>query len=282
MHVAVADVTGDGVPDLIVTPGIGRVGQVKVYDGAMLASMAVGGFVSTPDAALLADFTPEGTAYKNGLYVAAGDFNGDGLADFAISTQRGAPKIDEFYNQGGGSFNTTADFSFAPYAKTVNGAVIAAGDTNGDGVAEIVTAPGPGTAAQVKVFDAQSGSTLLQFTALTPAFRNGVSLAVGDVNNDGLAEIVVGAGPSGNSQVQVFDATLGKLQKQFQAFTTNTTAAVRLAAIDPDGAGVVGIYAVQASGGTSHQVKLFDPLGPSLVDTYLESQPDFAGGFDLA
>ena len=102
---------------------------------------------------------------------------------------------------------------------------------------------------------------LLQFTALTPTFRNGVSLAVGDVNNDGLAEIVVGAGPSGNSQVQVFDSTLGKLQKQFQAFTTNTTAAVRLAAIDPDGAGVDGIYAVQASGGASHQVKLFDPLG---------------------
>ena len=67
VHVAVADVTGDGVPDLIVTPGIGRVGEVKVYDGAQLASMAVGGFVSTPDAALLADFTPEGPAYKNGL-----------------------------------------------------------------------------------------------------------------------------------------------------------------------------------------------------------------------
>jgi hypothetical protein len=132
------------------------------------------------------------------------------------------------------------------------------------------------------VFDAQSGTALLQINAFTPTFRNGVSLAVGDLNGDGLADIVVGAGPGGNSQVQVYDATIGKLQKQFQAFTTTPTAAVRLAAIDPDGEGIAQIYAVQATGGASHQVKLFDPLGASLVDSFIESQPDLAGGFDLA
>jgi hypothetical protein len=283
-RVAVADVTGDGTPDLIVSPGVGRAGEVKVYDGAALAGMADAlHFVAAPDAALVADFFPEGTTYTNGLYVAAGDFNGDGTPDIVTSRQRGTSMVREFFNGGGGAFSSTADFSFAPYPATfIHGAVVGAGDTNGDGVAEIVTAPGAGTAVLVRVFDAL-GVLQKQFNGFETTFRNGASLAVGDVDGDGLADIVLGAGAGGRSRVRTFNATTGALKGEFQAYTTgNINAAVRIAAVDPDTIGLDQIYTAQALGGASHEIRLFDPLTFTLIDHLFETQPDFSGGLNVA
>src|SRR5262249_1637806 len=55
VRVAVADTNGDGVPDIITAPGVGE-SHVKVFDGR--------------NASLLRDFTPYGTDFKTGIYVA--------------------------------------------------------------------------------------------------------------------------------------------------------------------------------------------------------------------
>jgi autotransporter-associated beta strand protein len=52
----------------------------------------------------------------------------------------------------------------------------------------------------------QAASALItSFFAYTPAFTGGVQVAAGDVNSDGIDDIIVGAGPGGGPHVQVFD-----------------------------------------------------------------------------
>ena len=100
------------------------------------------------------------------------------------------------------------------------GVNVAAGDVDGDNVPALITAPGPGpeSPSMVKVFtiDASAGignwnvsGTYSDFTAFTeheargrddresedePA-DYGATLAAGDIDADGVAEIIVGAGP---------------------------------------------------------------------------------------
>ena len=66
VRVASADLTGDGVPDLIAGSGPGSAGFVRILDGA------------TGD--LLKEINPFGN-FLGGIYVAAGDVTGDGVAD---------------------------------------------------------------------------------------------------------------------------------------------------------------------------------------------------------
>ena len=214
VRVAVADVNGDGIPDIITAPGPGAVKAetgdlVKVWDGAKLA--AAGGLISThfvasPAAALLASFRPEATTYVSGLYVATGDIDGDGASDIVTSRSTGAPMVRVFLNTGGtgttAAFKSLPPVSFVPYSaaeKVVTGATIAVGDVDHDGLADIVTAPGSGTAVNVKVFN---GSGVLQhkFLAFESTFKGGASLAVGDTDGDGFSEIMVGAAPAVNRE----------------------------------------------------------------------------------
>ena len=91
--------------------------------------------------------------------------------------------------------------NFFAYGSVGYGVNIAAGDINGGsstaGAAEIITGPGPGAiyGPQVRAFDRQSGSiTKVNFYAYG-TLRFGVHVAATDVDCDGFAEIVSGAGP---------------------------------------------------------------------------------------
>jgi FG-GAP-like repeat len=62
---------------------------------------------------------------------------------------------------------------------------------SGDGNPEIVAAAGKGHSPEVKVFDA-SGHELFSFLAFDSGYEGGLSVAAGDLDGDGRAEIVVG------------------------------------------------------------------------------------------
>jgi hypothetical protein len=51
---------------------------------------------------------------------------------------------------------------------------VAAADVNGDGVADVITAAGPGGGPHVRVFDGQTNAELLSFFAYNPGFTGGV------------------------------------------------------------------------------------------------------------
>ena len=71
------------------------------------------------------------------------------------------------------------------------GAAVATGDVNGDGTPDVVAASGPGRPGEVRIFDS-SGRQLLSFLPFGSDYTGGLSVAAGDLNADGRAEIVVG------------------------------------------------------------------------------------------
>lgn len=79
--------------------------------------------------------------------------------------------------------------AFNAYGLSFRGGVyVAMGDTNGNGLEEIVTSPASGGGPHIRAFNGR-GMIQSQFFAYDTSVRSGYLLAVGDVNGDGRAEI---------------------------------------------------------------------------------------------
>src|SRR5204863_166334 len=140
------------------------------------------------------------------------------------------------------------------------GVRVAVGDVTGDGIDDIVTAPGPGVAPVVKVFDGASGQQVAGFVAYDN-FLGGAYVAVGDVNGDGFADIITGAGAGGGPHVKAFSGVvMGQQMLSFMAYASTYTGGVYVTAGDVDGDGKAEVVA--GSGGRGlMQTKLFDDDG---------------------
>src|SRR6266542_3797348 len=224
VRVAVGDVNGDGVTDIITGAGPGAGPHVKVFDGA--TSGVIHSFFA---------FAP---GFAGGVFVAAGDVNGDGMSDIVVGADGGgAPHVKVF--DGATGVELRSFFAFG--VEFTGGVRVAAGDVNGDGFADIVTGAGPGGGPHVKVFDGHTGAEIRSFLAFTPAFTGGVFVAAGDINDDGWADLVVGADAGGPAHVRAFDAATGVELRSFLAFDQAFIGGVRVAAGDVNGDDVADI-----------------------------------------
>ena len=184
-----------------------------------------------PRGSLLLSFTAYPGRSRTGVFVAAGDVNGDGRADIIVAPDAGAPPVVRVFDGTKGALIA----SFSPYGPTFTGGVtVAAGDVDGDGRADIIT--GAGTfGGHVKVFSGSSGAEIRSFSAF-PGFIGSISVAGGDVNYDGRADVIVGAGPGApGGHVKVFDGVTGQQVLSFFAFDPNFLGGVRVAGGDVDG-----------------------------------------------
>jgi len=241
VRVGAGDVNGDGVADIITGTGPGAAGgNVKVFDGLT--------------GALIRSFLAFDPSFTGGVFVAGGDVNGDGLADIIVGTDTGSSQVKVF----DGATNAVIA-SFFAYPGFTGGVRVGAGDINGDGAADIITGTGPGAAGgNVKVFDGLTGALLRNFLAFDPSFTGGVFVAGGDVNRDGLADIIVGT-DTGSSQVKVFDGATGAVIASFLAYPS-FTGGVRVGAGDINGDGAADIISAPGPGSSGVPVKVFDGL----------------------
>ena len=248
------DVNGDGLADMIVgaPASEGSKGRSYVVFGK---TSTAGITLSSIDSGISDGFVIRGqSALDNSGYSVsgAGDVNGDGLADLIVGSNLADPVT-------GG---TSAGRSYVVFGKTgatsielsavaagtggfvINGqsandqsgvSVSAAGDVNGDGLADLIVganlsdpASGANAGRSYVVFGKTAG-TAIELSAVAEgtggfvingqgaADNSGYSVsAAGDVNGDGLADLIVGAGSSdpvsgtdaGRSYV-IFGATAG-------------------------------------------------------------------------
>ncbi|MEZ6135734.1 MAG: Ig-like domain-containing protein [Pirellulaceae bacterium] len=141
----------------------------------------------------------------------------------------------------------------------------------------IITGASAGQPPRVSIFG-PTGELRYDFFAYSPSFLGGVRVAVGDVNHDGVGDIVTGAGPGGGPQVKVFDGQDGTLLGSFSAFDSTFTGGVSVAVGDVTGDGSTDIIV-----NTSTQVRVFTGVGElgGLVHEFTPF-PGFGGGISVA
>jgi len=213
-----ADVNGDGFADLIAVTGPPASGlsPLAVQFGNSVLSIIDGATGVT----ILENVPIFEDGYTGGLFVAAGDMNGDGKAEIAVSADSGGGGRVAIFQLVNGELIRLSDFFGIQDPNFRGGSRVAIGDVDGDSFGDLIVGAGFGGGPRVAIF---SGPSLLQgFSAppkLVPDFfafggtdvqtlRNGVFVGAGDMTGDGKADLIVGGGPGGGPRVLVISGAV--------------------------------------------------------------------------
>ncbi|HEY2084122.1 MAG TPA: FG-GAP-like repeat-containing protein [Verrucomicrobiae bacterium] len=274
LRVAIGDLDGDGKPDLVVASGVD--GIVSVYQNISTNGvLTAGSFAPRITLSLL----PSGGNSPYGLALA--DLDGDGKLDI-IALDADNNFVSIFRNICSGP--TITGDSFAARIDLPAGTVmrgVAIKDLNGDGKPEIVTANhGDNT---ISVFENQSTPGNISFVDRVDidAAPGPFSVAIADVEGDGIPDLVVANNGSSTSTVSVFQnpgivGTISAASFLPRVDFSGTSSAEGLAIGDMDGDGKLDIVVGSPTGGT---VSVYRNIStPGTIDRNSFSPAvDFAG-----
>lgn len=239
--VATGDVDGDGNEEIIVVAGPGEQPEVRVYDGAGVLENSFQAFPSnitmglTVDAGDLnndgtdeivigtqrgggpmvrvfnnegeAQFTPGFFAYdagfRGGVNVAVGNVDGRGGEEIITGAGPGGGPHVRVFNR----FGEYTGMDFFPFASTDKGGVsVATANVDGGREDEIVMAIHSFGAPLVKVYKTDTNKTIVgEFYAYDQNFMGGVNVAGGDIDRDGVDEVITAVRQAGGPHVRFFE-----------------------------------------------------------------------------
>ncbi|MFC1598399.1 putative glycoside hydrolase [Patescibacteria group bacterium] len=215
------DLTGDGQNEIIVADK----SKITIYN---------------QNKQVINSFYPYGPNYNLGINFAINDYENDGRPEIVTGTMRGyQPLVKVFDAQG----NVLNDGFHAYQPGYMGGVNVAYCDTNGNGKKEIVVGAGHMGGPQVRIFGTDGKLLSGGFFAYHPTFRGGVNVACGDIDGNGIDEIVTGAGYGGSSHVRYFNSKFEPLSPGFWAFGKESRTGVRIVINDLDNDGKAEILA---------------------------------------
>jgi len=193
VNVTVGQFDGDPADEILTGAGPGAIygPHVRGFDATGLP---------LPGLNFLAYGTP-----RWGVNVATGDIDGNGIDEVITGAGPGAvfgPHVRAF-GYSGSAVAPMPGASWFAYGTPRWGVNVAAGDIDGDGFDEIVTGAGPGAVfgPHVRAFDYDGAGPAVPRPGVSyfayGTLKFGVNVACGDVDGDGVDEIITTPGPGG-------------------------------------------------------------------------------------
>jgi len=177
---SVADVTGDGKPDLVLAGNSST---------AMLIAVLAGNGDGTFQPAVVSSFVPNGfSGYPRLVGLAAGDLNGDGKMDLALFT---GSDVYILLGNGSGNFTFSSDLPATQNGANVDS--ISLIDFNGDGHLDIFTTDAVG--ADFEIFLGNGNGTFSNYVRYSVNHAGGPFL-LADVDGDGHPDVLTAYYPS--------------------------------------------------------------------------------------
>jgi hypothetical protein len=209
------------------------------------------------------------TAYVLDLYADASANADSSLGQFSITTNAsGTAILQQVFQSNGFAQGATVTLTatdgagntseLSPAVQVSNNSIVISQPQ-----AYFAVGAGAGGQGIVKVFDSTNNQELVTLMPF-PGFMGGLRVAKGDVNGDGIDDLVVAAGPGGNSHVKVYDgATLSSNPRELMSFLAfpGFQGGTYVAVGDVNGDGHGDIIVGAGMGGHSH-VKVFDGSSP--------------------
>jgi len=201
----VADFNNDGKPDLIV------VSAGPTYDTNNF-TIQLGNCDGTFRHGYTRVYTSRAATIF--IYMAVGDFNGDGIPDLALVSGHGLSQgyVNILINNGDGSFQPTKYFAVGASVGS-----LAVGDFNGDGKLDVAVTTLTGVGVMLGDGTGNLGAPIVTALSLAP-----IGLATADFNQDGKLDLVASVGGL-SSSVNGEQILLGNGDGTFSMDTFATT-----------------------------------------------------------
>jgi hypothetical protein len=311
VRVAVDDVNGDGVLDIICAAGPGGGPQVEVIDGTKLSQVQANGQIS--NSAVIISFFAFNSNFTGGVYVAAGNSSNGQNWVVVGAGAGGGPQVGVYTAQslataGAAGTAPTALGNFFPFNSNFTGGVtVAVGDITGSGNLDVITAAGPGGGPQVVVVDGtklsqvQANGQILNsamrasYFAFNPNFMGGSYVSAGATGGaGGQVNLILGVGPGVGPQVLVVNGSqLTQLQPNFQisssavlgsfyGLASSFQGGVRVGFVETFGNSADPAILTAAGPGGGPEVAPFDAVTFQALGAFFAPFGGFAGGLFVA